>query len=271
MKSVNDMCEMIDLSVIILTKNEQMHIARCIERLSCLAPKQIFIVDCMSTDGTQRIAKEMGATVVEHEWPGNQAAQFNWAIDNLPINFEWILRLDADEYLSDGLVLEIRDFIKSPPKGVSLIEMPLSRIWQGKKIRFGVPKIYIPRMFKYGLCRYDNREMDEKILPKEGQTIRFINKFVDDNLNDLDWWKEKHRGYAEREARQVIRGLVGNKASYYKLPPYFRAVMYWGIRYFLYFGFLDGMAGFKWNWWQGLWYRCLVDKRILAMKRKQNI
>ena len=50
----------------------------------------------------------MGAEVVEHDWPGNQAAQFNWVLDNINIDTEWIFRLDADEYLTDELVEEIR-------------------------------------------------------------------------------------------------------------------------------------------------------------------
>ena len=90
---------MLDISVIILTLNEELHIRRCIENVRSIA-KQIFVVDCFSTDRTVDIAKELGAEVHQHEWPGNQAAQFNWALENLPIATEWVLRLDADEYLT---------------------------------------------------------------------------------------------------------------------------------------------------------------------------
>ena len=79
---------MIDISVVILTKDEKLHIGRCLERLQDLEPRQIFVLDCFSTDGSDKTAAKMGATVVYHEWPGNQAAQFNWALDNLPIDGE---------------------------------------------------------------------------------------------------------------------------------------------------------------------------------------
>ena len=95
-----------DLAVIILQKNEALHIKRCLEKLSPLEPRQIFVVDCFSTDGSDRNAAEMGATVVQREWPGYQAAQFQWALDNLPIESSWILRLDVDAYLSDELIEE---------------------------------------------------------------------------------------------------------------------------------------------------------------------
>ena len=82
---------MTDVAVIILAKNEKLHIKRCLEKLKPLEPRQVFVVDCFSTDGTQDIAEKLGATVVEHEWLGLYAKQFNWALDNLPIAASWML------------------------------------------------------------------------------------------------------------------------------------------------------------------------------------
>ena len=259
---------MIDLAVIILTKDEKLHIGRCVERLAPLGARQMFVVDCISTDGTQQIAKDCGATVVEHTWPGNQARQFNWALNNLPIKAQWAMRLDADEYLSEGLVDEIKAFVANPQADISLVEFPLGRMWRGKRIRFGMPTVFVPRLFRFGLCRYGDMEMDERLISDSGRTIRFRSVFIDDNLNGLDWWKAKHRNYAEREARQALGVVHGKKSFYYKIPPYARAVAYWLVRYFLFCGFLDGRSGWNWNFWQGLWYRCLVDKNIQRMKRE---
>lgn len=261
---------MTDLAVIILQKNEALHIRRCLEKLRPLAPRQVFVVDCFSTDGSDRMAQELGATVAYHEWPGNQAAQFNWALDNLPINAAWILRLDADEYLTEAAIHEIHGFVATPEEGVSLAALPLKRTWQRRFIRFGVPRIYIPRLFRSGTCRYGTCEMDEKLVPHTGRTVRLTHEFVDDNLNGLAWWKTKHLGYAEREARQALQGARGNKVLYYKMPPFARAVAYWALRYFIYGGFLDGRAGWSWNWWQGLWYRWQVDRKIGQLKRKRH-
>ena len=88
-----------NISAIILTYNEEIHIRRCIENLLSVAEK-IFVIDCFSTDATINICKEYKQVhVIQHEWPGNQAEQFNWALNNCPVKTEWILRLDADEYL----------------------------------------------------------------------------------------------------------------------------------------------------------------------------
>ena len=63
---------MTDLAIIILQKNEALHIRRCLEKLCPLEPRQVFVVDCLSTDGSDVTAKEMGATT---EWTRAEAAQ----------------------------------------------------------------------------------------------------------------------------------------------------------------------------------------------------
>ncbi|MCF0187788.1 MAG: glycosyltransferase, partial [Bacteroidaceae bacterium] len=97
----------LDLTTIILTYNEEIHIRRCLENV-CPFSKRVIVVDSPSTDRTVEICREFpNVEVVVHTYPGNQAEQFNWALDNLPIDTEWILRLDADEYLFPELVAEL--------------------------------------------------------------------------------------------------------------------------------------------------------------------
>ena len=78
-----------NISAIILTYNEEIHIRRCIENLLSVAEK-IFVIDCFSTDATINICKEYKQVhVIQHEWPGNQAEQFNWALNNCPVKIEY--------------------------------------------------------------------------------------------------------------------------------------------------------------------------------------
>ena len=260
-----------DLAVIILQKNEKLHIRRCLEKLVPLAPRQIFVVDCFSTDGSDKIASEMGATVVYHEWPGDHAKQFNWALDNLPIKTSWILRLDADEYLYPETCAEVKRLVADGglPPDVTSLSLSRARVFCGHKIRFGgTAHIPMVRFFKRGIGRCQDRAMDEHIVTSEGRDWRLKGEFADDNLNSMDWWREKHRGYARREAQDAIAFARGElhfkpaKEAYYRMPRYVRAFIYFSIRYFLKFGFLDGYAGWMWNFWQGLWYRWIVDREI---------
>ena len=265
---------MTDLAVIILVGQEVLHIKRCLERLQPFGPQQVFVVESQPSDGTHEIAVEMGTVAVFNKWPGLYAKQFNWALDNLPIKTKWVLRLDADEYLTDETIERLKTELPKLPDDVTGLRLELKRRFMGGEIRHGTNGIRLLRVFRYGVGRCEERAMDEHIELNNGRWIDFDGAFYDDNLNSFEWWQEKHRGYAKREAQDAI-SLFNNperltnpsetdkkKIKYYKLPPYFRAFAYFCLRYFVKLGFLDGLAGFRWHFWQGLWYRWLVDREI---------
>lgn len=267
---------MTDLTVIILTKDEKLHVRRCLERLMPLEPRQVFVVDCFSTDGTQGIVEEFasgGVVLIEHEWPGNQAAQFNWALDNLPIETKWILRIDADEWMSPELIAEIQNKLLQLGDDVYGVVLKRRNYFGGRWVKHGTYPTRILRLFRTGRARYaDDMMMDEHLIGN-GKTVELDSDFVDESLITFEDWKAKHRGYAKREAQQAMENMKSDawtdprKAKYYRLPPYFRAFAYFFWRYFIKLGFLDGYVGWQWNFWQGLWYRWLVDKNISRMKR----
>ena len=273
---------MTDVTVIILIGQEKIHLERCIERLAPLEPKCIWLIESQPDDGGVSIAKEtaekLGLTLktVYNKWPGLHAKQLNWAIDNLPIETTWILRLDADEYLYPETCEEVNQLVTAGglPPDVTSLSLSRARVFCGHKIRFGgTAHIPMVRFFKRGIGRCQDRAMDEHIVTSEGRDYRLKGEFADDNLNSMDWWREKHRGYAKREARDALAFARGElrfkptKEAYYRMPRYLRAFIYFSIRYFIKLGFLDGYAGWMWNFWQGLWYRCLVDREIGRLKR----
>lgn len=267
---------MTDISVVILAGNEVLHIRRCLEKLLALSPQEIVVVESTRGDETHDIAMDTGAICVFHEWPGNQADQFNWAIDNLELKGKWILRIDADEYLLPELIDEIGVKLPLFNDDVAGVVMKRRHYFAGGWAKHGTYPVKILRMFRTGRGRYAaGMVMDEHLIVK-GKTVEFENDFVDHSLISMTEWREKHRGYAKREAAQAIESMRTGvwtdprKASYYKLPRYFRAFAYFCIRYFLKGGFLDGYAGWMWNFWQGLWYRWLVDREIGRMKMQHK-
>lgn len=280
---------MLDLSVIILTYNEEIHIRRCLENVKPIA-KKIFVVDCFSTDKTKEIALSLGAEVVEHAWPGNQAEQFNWALDNLPISTQWVLRLDADEYLLPELVEELQEKLPTLPEDVTGIIFNRRHIFMGKWMKRGIYPVKLLRAFRYGKGMCEQRLMDEHIQLTEGRAVEFERDFCDHNLNNLSWFCHKHVNYAIREAVDLLDielDLTGaaetdsekeispqalakrmKKHQYAKQPLFWRAFAYFCYRYFLKGACLDGKVGFIWTFLQGWWYRTLVDAKVFEIKRQ---
>ena len=278
---------MLDLSVIILTKDEKLHIARCLENVNQFA-KKVYVIDCHSTDGTQEIAQGMGAEVIEHDWPGNQAAQFNWALDNIQIDTEWILRLDADEYLLPELIEELKAKLPSVSKDVNGIFFNRRHIFLDRWMKGGIYPVKLLRLFRTGHGRYEQRLMDEHVVLSDGESVEFENDFCDHNLNNISWFCKKHVDYAVREAAEMLDAefwLSGHisdnsafskqskekrkkKESYSKQPLFWRSFAYFIYRYFLRGGWRDGKEGFIFTFIQGWWYRTLVDAKIFEIKNK---
>ena len=280
---------MLDLSVIILTYNEELHIRRCLENVLPFA-KKVFVVDCFSTDKTKEIALRLGAEVVEHAWPGNQAEQFNRALDNLPISTQWVLRLDADEYLLPELVTELQEKLPTLPEDVTGIIFNRRHIFMGKWMRRGIYPVKLLRVFRYGKGMCEQRLMDEHIQLTEGRAVEFEHDFCDHNLNNLSWFCHKHVNYAIREAVDLLDielDLTGaaesdngkeispqalakrmKKHQYARQPLFWRSFAYFCYRYFLKGACLDGKVGFIWTFLQGWWYRTLVDAKVFEIKRQ---
>ena len=120
--------------------------------------------------------------VVVHPYPGNQAAQFNWALDHLSIDTEWVLRLDADEYLLPELVAEIRRKLPVMPGDVKGLEMRRRHIFMGRWVKHGVYPVVLMRMFRTGCARYEERLMDEHLVLNEGHTLLLDHALCDLSL-----------------------------------------------------------------------------------------
>lgn len=278
---------MLDITSIILTYNEEIHIRRCLENVNRFSRK-VYVIDCFSTDKTKQIAEELGAEVISHKWPGNQAEQFNWALDNLNIETGWILRLDADEYLMPELIEELKEKLPNMDEGVSALSLSRARAFCGKVLHHGIVNgIKIIRIFRTGKARYEKRLMDEHLSVMDGDTMELKHQFVDDNRMSIGMFTDKHNGYASREAAllldaeyhltdtsnmpkdhgEEVEKKRAQKARYAKMPLFWRAFGYFVYRYIFKLGFLDGKEGFLWDFLQGWWYRTLVDAKVYEVKK----
>lgn len=280
---------MLDLTVIILTYNEEMHIRRCIKNVAPIA-QEIFLVDSFSTDRTLEIAKGYSNVhILQNKWENNYAKQFNWGLQHSPIKTKWVLRLDADEYLMPELVEELQEKLPSLPEDVSGIIFNRRHIFMDKWMKRGIYPVKLLRVFQLGKGMCEQRLMDEHIQLTEGCAVEFEHDFCDHNLNDLSWFCHKHVNYAIREAVDLLDielDLTGaaetdgekniskqaqakrmKKHKYAKQPLFWRSFAYFCYRYFVKGACLDGKVGFIWTFLQGWWYRTLVDAKIFEVKK----
>ena len=173
---------MLDITAIILTYNEELHIHRCLENVNQFA-KRVYVIDCFSKDKTVEIAESMGATVVQHQWPGNQAEQFNWALENINIDTEWILRLDADEYCSENLIAEMREHLPKLSTEYYAVVLPLGRVFMGRELKHGIANgIKMIRLFRNGKAKYEKHFYDSITFIKAIDITKYSNLLEELNI-----------------------------------------------------------------------------------------
>lgn len=280
------------IAAIILTKNEEKHIARCINSIKGVC-EEIWVIDSFSTDKTCEIAKDLGAEVCRHEWK-NHSTQFNYGLHECPIHSEWIWRIDADEYLSGNLGMAVKTALARCDHGVNGVFVRRRIDFMGRPLLHGgwYPSYYL-KIFRRGHGECECRWMDEHICLFDGSTITVDDgDQVDANLNDLTWWTDKHNSYATREMADLLMAEYGLddrganvearffgtedqrkcwlKKRYAKSPLFIRPFINFIYRYVFRAGFLDGKEGFIWHILQGFWYRTLADAKVYEIKKRFN-
>lgn len=279
-----------DLTVLILTLDEERHIERCLTSIKGLATR-VVVIDSYSTDRTCELAQALGAEVLRNRFV-NYATQFNWALDHADIQTSWVMRLDADEIVTPELVAALKGTLPTSSADVAGFTLNLRRYFLGRWLKHGaLYPIRLLRVWRTGRGRSESRWMDEHIAV-DGRIEHINADFADDNLNNVTWWTNKHNGYATREAIDLLMikyradtsnsnaSAIGQNAKikrwikqriYSRLPLGLRALLYFLYRYFLRLGFLDGWQGFAFHFLQGFWYRFLVDVKVHELETLMRV
>lgn len=273
------------ISAIVLTFNEARHIADCLRSLKGLVA-EVFVVDSGSTDNTIDLARQWGAQVVYHPFE-NYSQQRNWALQNLPLRFEWVLHLDADHRLTEGLRQSIRNAFQNPiPNDVNGFLVSRRTIFLGRWIRYGGHyPVYHAVLFRRGkgYCeprRYDQHfHVEGKVLPLKGDIEDIVTESLHRFTERHNIWAsleaEDQRTPTQRATEQLVKpDLWGTpqqrrrywKRQYERLPLFVRPFLYFFVRYFLRLGFLDGPQGLIFHVLQGFWFRFLVDAKIYEQR-----
>jgi hypothetical protein len=202
---------------------------------------------------------------------------------------DYIFQIDADEILTSSLIAEIKNKLPQLDKNVNGIYIKRHLVFQDTLIKYGrLSPVRLLRLFRFQKGKCDNRWVDEKI-KVEGKTVQFKEYIIDQNLKSLSEWIRKHDRYSSAEALNYLLikynplfnnieqsqlnfetlSVVSLKSRnlYAKLPLIIRAFIIFSYRYFFCLGFLHGKAGLIYFFLQSLWYRILVDAKILEVEK----
>ncbi len=271
-----------DIAIIIPTFNEEVNLPHALDSVINRA-KQVFVIDSESTDSTREIAENRGASVVVRPWLG-YAAQKNWALDNLPIETQWVFILDADESITPELWAELADLASKPTCDSSIAGYYINRLtyFMGKPIHHcGFFPSYNLRFFKRGLARYEDRLVHEHMVV-QGPTSRLKHVMLHEDRRGLEHFVAKHNRYSTLEARELIRGYSDRGAhaqklergiafrrwlKYHILPKLpISGVWRFFYMYIIRLGFLDGVSGLRFCVTLSI-YDMLISLKLAELRR----
>ena len=222
------------ISAVIITYNEAAHIAGCIESVSFC--DEVLVVDGHSTDETREIAVLLGARVIERDWPGYRS-QKAFAV-GVAAN-DWVLCLDADEWVSDELGRSIRRLLDSPPP-CSAYRMPRRNILLGRALRHGggYPDAKL-RLFDRRHAQWNQAMVHEQV-ETSGEIGLIEADLMHETAPDLPAAMAKWARYAAMQAAAMHAN--GKRSGWHRIL--FSPPARFLKQYVVQQGFRDGLAGF---------------------------
>lgn len=277
MKGDNMDKEKAKVSVIIITLNEEENIEQCLKSIYGWS-NDIHIVDSNSTDNTIEIAKKYTNNihiVEEGHWSNIR----NWALSKLPLKYEWVMSIDADEWLTEGLKNEIIQKIDSNPDEIGFY-IPKRFIFLNKWLKYGEMYGTMLRLYKHNKVRYVEKG-DAECTIFEGKVGILKNDMIHQDLKLFSTWIDKHNKIALRAAKRYIEikerkkellhkpstneAIVGRprlQKIWDKVPLLLRPFLMFFYVYFIKLGFLDGKEGLIYHLHHAFWYQLLIYTKI---------
>ena len=258
----------LSITVLIAVRNEAANIAKCLKSL--VNAQHVVVVDSGSTDGTAESARDLGAEVLQFQYPGGYPKKRQWALNTYAFKTEWILLLDADEEVPEALWTEIERAITTGQHDAYLITKGFHFL--GQRFRFGGFSFAAVLLIRKGKARFEELVQDDaKALDMEvhervivdGSIGRLNTPLIHDDFKGLEAYIDRHNKYSTWEAKlryqflttgnyggsSVKAKLFGNtqerrrffKKIAIRIP--FEPWFWFCYHFFLKLGFLEGRRG----------------------------
>ncbi len=271
---------MTGVSILILTLNEEINIADCID--SCVWSNDIVVFDSLSTDRTREIATAKGVRVLERAFD-KDAAQRNAALTAVTYRNPWVLMVDADERVPPDLAAEIASSLAGVGPEVTMFRMRRKDYFLGRWLKrsSGYPT-WFGRLVRIGRIRVERECNEEYIADGRVEHLQAHLEHLPFNRG-IAYWFERHNRYSTMEAALIskIRDEPIAAAKVFSSDPIerrrtlkqiasrlpLRPLMVFLYLYVLRLGFLDGRAGFYFSSMRAA-YEVFIDLKVFEMKRR---
>ena len=255
---------LLPISVIVPVRNEARNLPRCLESLRQFG--EVYVIDSQSSDESVEIARTAGAKIVQFYYQGGWPKKRQWALNTLPLKYEWVLLLDADEVVTPSLAREIRAAISDP--AINGYHLGLQMWFLGRPLRFSGARFWKTSLFRREKGRFECRlaaqdssmadmEIHEHVIV-DGPTTFLKEPLIHHNVDSLSRYIRKHDEYSNWESEVLSQTLgpedlqphlFGSQAQrrrwlkkkFFALPG--SPVALFLYRYLFCFGFLDGVPG----------------------------
>jgi len=224
------------LSSILVVKNEEKHIANCLDSLSKCIDDIVVLVDSNSDDATLDIVKGYDCVHWEVvEWMG-YAETKRYAVSKT-VN-DWVFWIDGDEVITDGLIKELNEFKSKRPEH-DVYNIARRAYFLGKWIKHGgwYPG-FVERLFNKNECYFNQNKVHENLefTGSVGKLENDLEHFTDPNIFH---YYEKFNKYTTLAAEELSERKRKARVTDILLRPLFFFIKMYIIR----FGFLDGLQG----------------------------
>jgi glycosyltransferase involved in cell wall biosynthesis len=278
------------ISAIVAARNEAKNLPRCLESLRQVG--EVYVIDSQSTDATLEIARSFGAKVAQFHYLGGWPKKRQWAMENLPLAYDWILLVDADECLTPKLAEEIHAALQN--SGINGYYVSLQMYFLGRPLRHCGANFWKLSLFRRGKGGYECRLQDQDAsmadmevhehVVVEGATAHLKNPLLHRNVESLSRYIQKHDEYSNWEAKVWVQGggrdelpahISGSQAqrrrwlkkNFMRVPG--APVWFFVFKYFLSRGFLDGVPGLIYCGFQAVQV-FHVKSKIYELRRAQT-
>ena len=263
----------VSLSVIILTYNEERNVSFAVGSVVKWASR-VFVVDSGSTDRTVEIANSYeGVEVIEHPFE-DYGRQWNWTLSALPVETEWVMKLDADERVPSGTRREIETALEKAGSKIAGFTLWRKLVFMGKWLKHTSGRVHDVRIWRWGRGYFEDRSVNEHLI-LDGEVKKLKSPLIHEDRKGLSAWVWRHNRYSTLEAAEYVCGsekqdrkVSGRQVAFRRflkerIWPWIpcKPTVYFFYLYLFRLGFLDGRPGYEYARLRQFYYYLIELKK----------